>query len=190
MLPGSVAGYLLVGLNIYLIVALGLLVVKAVAAIVDSLDALSKKYSSPDNWLRHYEKLSNLIPLLRRCLEYVIYVAVATLVVLQLNLIQHFAAFGPQLTKVIGIFFISRVIVEIGNLLIDRSQTRAAASYREGAQTAPDPRAADQKRHEKRGLLCGIIAGARRRQSESGAIAGRRRNPGHRGWPRGPAADQ
>ena len=121
-LPGSVAAYLLIGLNIYLIITLGLLLVKAVAAIVDSLDALSKKYSSPDNWLRHYEKLSNLIPLFRRCLEYVIYVAVATLVVLQLNLIQRFAVIGPQLTQVIGIFFLSRVIVEVGNLLIDRSQ--------------------------------------------------------------------
>ncbi|MDX2474459.1 MAG: mechanosensitive ion channel family protein [Candidatus Krumholzibacteria bacterium] len=121
-LPGAVASYLLVFLNIYLIVTLGLLVVKAVAAVVDSLDALSKRYSSPDNWLRHYDKLRNLIPLFRRCLEYIIYIAVATLVVLQLNLIEHFAVIGPQLTQVVGIFFISRVIVELGNLLIDRSQ--------------------------------------------------------------------
>ncbi len=121
-LPGAAATYLLVGLNIYLIVTVGLLVVKAVAAVVDSLDALSKKYSSPDNWLRHYDRLGNLMPLLRRCLEYVIYVTAATLVVLQLSFIERFAVLGPQLTKVIGIFFISRVVIEIGKLLIDRSQ--------------------------------------------------------------------
>ncbi|WP_372806467.1 mechanosensitive ion channel family protein [Pontiella sp.] len=121
-LPEVVAGYLLTGLYIYLVVTIGLLVVKAVAAIVDSLDALSKKYSSPENWLRYYERLSILIPLFRRCLEYVIYLAVATLVVLQLNFIEHFAVFGPRLTQVIGIFFISRVIIEIGNIVIDRFQ--------------------------------------------------------------------
>ncbi len=121
-LPGTVAAYLFTGLSIYLIVAIGLLVVKAVAAIVDSLDALSKKYSHPDNWLRYYERLSILIPLFRRCLEYVIYVTVATLVVLQLSFIQHLAAIGPRLTKVIGIFFIGRVIVEIGYILVDRFQ--------------------------------------------------------------------
>ncbi|WP_372796280.1 mechanosensitive ion channel family protein [Pontiella sp.] len=122
LLPDGAAAALLAALYIYLFITIGLLVVKAVAAIVDSLDALSKKYSSPDNWLRYYEKLSVLIPLFRRCLEYVIYVAVATLVVLQLNFIQHLAAIGPRLTKVIGIFFISRVLVEIGNILIDRYQ--------------------------------------------------------------------
>ncbi|MDZ8118244.1 mechanosensitive ion channel family protein [Pontiella agarivorans] len=121
-LPGPVAAYLLAALYIYLFFTIGLLVVKAVAAIVDSLDALSKKYSSPDNWLRHYEKLSILIPLFRRCLEYVIYVTVATLVILQLSFIERFAVIGPRLTKVIGIFFISRVIIEIGNILIDRFQ--------------------------------------------------------------------
>jgi small conductance mechanosensitive channel len=121
-LPEMVTGYLFTALFIYLVVAIGLLVVKAVAAIVDSLDALSKKYSSPDNWLRYYERLSVLIPLFRRCLEYVIYLAVATLVVLQLSFIEHFAGLGPRLTQVIGIFFISRVIVEIGNILIDRFQ--------------------------------------------------------------------
>ncbi len=121
-LPGTVASYLLTALTIYLVVTIGLLVVKAVAAVVDSLDALSKKYSSPDNWLRYYEKLSILIPLFRRCLEYAIYVAVATLVVLQLSFIQRFAVMGPRLTKVIGIFFISRAIVEIAYILIDRSQ--------------------------------------------------------------------
>lgn len=122
LLPASISNLLLTALTIYLFITIGLLVVKAVAAIVDSLDALSKKYSSPDNWLRYYEKLSNLIPLFRRCLEYVIYVAVATLVVLQLSFIQHFAVIGPRLTKVIGIFFMSRVIVEIGNIFIDRFQ--------------------------------------------------------------------
>lgn len=121
-LPETVADYLLTALTIYLVVSIGLLVVKAVAAIVDSLDALSKKYSSPDNWLRYYEKLSILIPLFRRCLEYVIYVNVATLVVLQLSFIQRFAVIGPRLTKVIGIFFFSRALIEVGYILIDRFQ--------------------------------------------------------------------
>jgi len=123
-LPETVSSVLIIVLRIYLIVTIGLLIVKAISAIVDSLDALSKKYSREDNWLRHYEKVSGLMPLLRRCLEYIVYVTVATLVIMQVGFIEHLATYGPRVTQVIGIFFIARVLVELGNLLIERSQTR------------------------------------------------------------------
>ena len=52
-------------------------------AAIDSLEALSKKYWYRENYLDWYNRLSGLMPLLRRCLEYIIYVFVASLVVLQ-----------------------------------------------------------------------------------------------------------
>ncbi|ACC79785.1 mechanosensitive ion channel family protein [Nostoc punctiforme] len=118
-LPATVSEYLYIALRIYLIIAVGLLILKAVAAVVDFLDALSVRYSNPDNLLRFYDRLRHLIPFLKRCLEFVIYVCMATLVIQQVQLIANIAAFGPRIIKIIGIIFISRVLFEVAYLLVE-----------------------------------------------------------------------
>jgi moderate conductance mechanosensitive channel len=115
--PEVVSKYLHIALRIYLIVALGLLILKAVAAIVDTLDALSLRYSSPHNLLRFYNRLQHLLPFLKRCLEFVIYVCVATLVIEQVELIAKLAVFGLRIIKIIAIIFMSRVLFEVVYLL-------------------------------------------------------------------------
>jgi moderate conductance mechanosensitive channel len=117
--PVVVSEYLYILLRIYLIIAIGLLIPKALTAIIDSLDALSIRYSSPDNLLRFYDHLRHLIPFLKRCLEFVIYVCVATLVIQQVQLIANIAIFGPRIVKIIGIIFISRVLFEVVYLLVE-----------------------------------------------------------------------
>ena len=82
---------------------------KAVAAIVDILDVLSVRYSSPDNLLRFYDGLQHLIPFLKRCLEFVIYVCTVTLVVQQVQLIDKLATFGLKIIK-INIEIISKFV--------------------------------------------------------------------------------
>ncbi len=120
-LPAVIPAVLMIALKMYLIVTVGLLLVSAVSAIVDSLDALSRRYAKPDNWLGRYERLRMLIPLLRRCLEYIIYVVVATLVLLQLEFISDFAKYGPALVEAIGIIFLARVAVELVHLVVDKA---------------------------------------------------------------------
>ncbi|MEH2076002.1 MAG: mechanosensitive ion channel family protein [Nostoc sp.] len=117
--PVVVSEYLYTLLRLYLIVAIGLLIPKAITAIVDSLDALSIRYSSPDNLLRFYDRLRHLIPFLKRCLEFVIYICVATLAIQQVQFIAYIAVFGPRIVKIIGIIFISRVLFEVIYLLIE-----------------------------------------------------------------------
>lgn len=124
-IPGTFADYLMIVLRIYIIVSLGLLVVKTVAVVVDSLDALSKKYWYREDYLGWYERMAGLIPLLRRCLEYIVYVFVATFVMLQVEFISHFATYGPRLVQAIGIYFLAKVVVEIVNLLVDKSMGKA-----------------------------------------------------------------
>jgi small conductance mechanosensitive channel len=118
-LPTVVSEYLYIALRIYLLIGVGLLILKAVAAIVDTLDVLSVKYSSPDNLLRFYDRLQYLIPFLKRCLELVIYVCIATLVIQQVELIAKLATFGLRIIKIIGIIFISRVLFEVLYLLLE-----------------------------------------------------------------------
>jgi small conductance mechanosensitive channel len=106
--------------KIYIIISLGSLAVGSVAIIVDSLDALSHKYSSPDNILSYYGHISPLVPLFRRSLEYIIYVFVATLVVMQIEFIKPLARYGPVAVQIIGIVFLSRVFVVISDLVIEK----------------------------------------------------------------------
>jgi small conductance mechanosensitive channel len=99
--------------------------VKAVAVLVESLDALSIRYSTSSNILAVYERFRGLVPLLRRSLEYVIYIFVATLVLLQVEAVAQLAIYGPRIVQVIGIFFLSRVVVEFFEYLVDRSMMKS-----------------------------------------------------------------
>ncbi|MFB2877140.1 mechanosensitive ion channel family protein [Floridanema aerugineum] len=118
-LPAIVSDYLSIALRIYLITAVGLLILKAVASIVDIFDALTVKYSSSDNWLRFYDRLRHLIPFLKRCLEFVIYVCIATLVVQQVESIAKMSDFGLRMIKIIAMIFLSQVIFEVVYLFIE-----------------------------------------------------------------------
>ena len=77
------------------------------------------RYSSPDNLLRFYDRLRHLIPFLKRCLEFVIYICIATLVIQQIQLITNVAVFGAKIVKIVGIIFISRVLFEVVYLLVE-----------------------------------------------------------------------
>ncbi|NER20802.1 MAG: mechanosensitive ion channel family protein [Symploca sp. SIO1B1] len=119
--PPVVPKYLYIFLKIYAIISVGLLILKATTAIIDSLDALSKKYSSPENILRFYDHLRHLVPFLKRCLEYIIYVCMATLIVQQVELIANLATYGSQLVKIIGIIFLSSVFIEVTKLVVEET---------------------------------------------------------------------
>lgn len=123
-LPVTIEAWLHIILKIYLIVSIGLLISSALSAIVDSLDALSKRYARPGNWLAVYERMRVLVPVLRRTLEYIVYVIAASLILLQLGFVSEFAKYGPSLVEAIGIVFIARVVVELSDLLIDKTMVK------------------------------------------------------------------
>lgn len=133
-LPGSVPAALLIILKIYLCIAMGVLIVRAVTAVIDSLDAVSKKYCQGDNLLRYYDHFRELVPLLSRCLEYIIYVSMATLVTLQVEFIAKFAEYGPMVIQAIGIFFLSKMGIEVVYLVIDQISSRGKKKTEEVLQ--------------------------------------------------------
>ncbi len=137
-LPPAIIGYLFILFKIYLIISIGMLIVEAATAVVDSFEALSRKYWYRESYEDWYNRLSGLMPLFRRCLEYIIYVWAASLVMLQLSFISQFASYGPALVQIIGIFFIARMVVEIVNLLVDKFMFKAddiSESQRQQSQT-------------------------------------------------------
>ena len=135
--PGA-GDMLLLLLRVYLIIAVGMLALKAVAAVVQSLEALVTRAPEPEKLLGLYDRLRGQMPLMRRCLEAVVYVMVATLVMAQVDFIAWLAAWGPPLIQSIAIFFLSRVVVEISNLLVDKAMLEGKeldAAERQGLET-------------------------------------------------------
>ncbi|MEA5623273.1 mechanosensitive ion channel family protein, partial [Nostoc sp. UHCC 0251] len=108
-IPEVVPKYLYIALKIYIIISIGLLIIKAVATIVHTLDALSLQYSNSDNLLRLYERLRHLIPLFKKSLEYVLYVGIVNLVVPEIEPIAWISAYTPRIVQIIGVYFISNV---------------------------------------------------------------------------------
>ncbi|MEM1169591.1 MAG: mechanosensitive ion channel family protein [Cyanobacteria bacterium P01_H01_bin.35] len=115
-LPEVITQYMYIAVRIYVIITVGILLVKANIVIIDTLEALADKYSSPSKLLRLYNRLSHLLPLSKRCLEYVIYLSMASLVFQQLEFIAYLAVIGPKIIQIVGIFYTSRVIEEVGKL--------------------------------------------------------------------------
>ena len=119
-MPEFVTRYASLGLRIYLLIALGQVLVKAIAAAIDVLDALSLRHARHEVLLAYYQSIRNLIPLIRRTLEYGVYLGVATLILLQLDSFEGLAIHGPRLLQVLGVFLLGRVTIEILRLFIDR----------------------------------------------------------------------
>lgn len=117
-LPPIVTKYLYILLRIYLIIAIGVLIVKLVAVVIDSLDALTIKNSNPDNILRFYDQLRHLTPFLKRCLQYIIYVSMATLVIQQIDFMANLANLGIVGIKLISIFLLSQILISIVYLVL------------------------------------------------------------------------
>ncbi len=97
----------------------GKIAVQINTVLVDTLDALSHKYSSPKNMLRFYDRLRHLVPLTRKCLELVIYITVASLAIRQVDFIAPLAEYAPKILSILGIFFASRVFEEVANLFLE-----------------------------------------------------------------------
>ncbi len=115
--PNQVSDYFLIAFKVYIIIVAGLLLSKGATAIVDSLDAFCQKNFGEN--FRLYQRLQHLIPFIKRCVEYSIYVSTATVVLHQVEFIADFATIGPQIVRIIGVIFLCRIAVEIMKLIIE-----------------------------------------------------------------------
>jgi moderate conductance mechanosensitive channel len=108
-----------VAVRMYVVLAIGLIVIRSTAVIVEALDALGQRYAERREWRKYYDHLRALLPTFRACLEYALWVGVASLVLAQLAPMQELAAWGPRVIQAIAIFFAGRVLIELGRLEIE-----------------------------------------------------------------------
>lgn len=123
-LPAAVDAAIILVLRLFLIIAVGILIWRALGALIDSADALSKKYVAESRFAGAYERLNSLVPIFRRSIEYVLMVTVATLVVLQVEAIASLADWGPRVIRIIGIVFLARLVKELAHYLMEETLLR------------------------------------------------------------------
>jgi moderate conductance mechanosensitive channel len=116
--PDKVTAVLLVAVRVYVVLAIGLIVIRSTALLVETIDGLGHRYAERRQWKRHYDHLRPLLPTFRACLEYALWVGVASLVLAQVATMQDLAAWGPRVIQGIATFFAGRVLIELGRLEI------------------------------------------------------------------------
>jgi small conductance mechanosensitive channel len=119
-LPDGVRATLLVAIRIYVVIVIGILIIRCTSVAVDTLDGLSQRAALKRGWLSYHDRLRPLLPMFRTCLEYALWLGVASLVFYQIGAVRHLAVWGPRLIQAIGIFFVGRVAIELGSLEITR----------------------------------------------------------------------
>ena len=118
--PENLAAWLLAIVRAYLVIEIGLLVIRSSVVIVDTLDVLARRRVDGRNWQRYYDHVRALLPTFRACVEYALWIAVASLALTQLARIQNILIWGPRFIQAIGLFFVGRVVIELGHFEIGR----------------------------------------------------------------------
>ena len=118
--PASFTGGLAMLVRAYLVIAIGFLLIRSSVVIVDALDGLGQGFVQNRDWARHYAHLRPLVPTFRACLEYALWIAVASLALLQVGWMGSATSWAPRLIQAIGLFFLGRVVIELGHLEIGR----------------------------------------------------------------------
>ncbi|MBE9029849.1 mechanosensitive ion channel [filamentous cyanobacterium LEGE 11480] len=106
-------------LSAYLITVLGLLVVKAMPILIDTLDALSLQLLDSDDILHIYVRLGNLIPLLKRCLEFIIYIGIASIILRSTTSIAWLSQYTDRGINIIATYFFARFAIDAVTVAVD-----------------------------------------------------------------------
>ncbi|MEM9216974.1 MAG: mechanosensitive ion channel family protein [Cyanobacteria bacterium P01_F01_bin.150] len=114
-----ISTYLFTGFKVYGAIAIGLILLKISDVVIDGLNEFSAGYIRRHPALQAYSQLRQLVPFLKRCLEYVIYLSIATLVVAQINLLIGLVELGTRLLQVLGIVLASRILIAVSGILVN-----------------------------------------------------------------------
>ena len=118
--PGGVVGGAVAIGRTYLIITIGLLFIRSTSLAVDAVDGVSQRRVEGRRWQGHYDHLRVLLPTFRACVEYALWIGVAALAVTQLGRAEAVSRWAPRLVQAIGLFFLGRVLIELGQLEISR----------------------------------------------------------------------
>ena len=120
---------------VVVIVSLAHLLILSCRTLSQALAAWGSRSLGTGKLQRYWERVTRLFPFGERCFEAAVFVAAASLCIRRFTFIAVVAGFGPRIVECIGIFFGTRVLIELLQVLLNE----AFGVYEEGA-------AMDQKR--------------------------------------------
>jgi small-conductance mechanosensitive channel len=116
--PPAIFDRLSVGVRLYVVLAVGVAVVRSTGVVVGLLDRLIERYVRRRDWGRYYDHFHTLLPTFRACLEYALWVAIVSLALYQVTWLQRVAAWGPLVIQGLAIFFVGQLVIELGYMEI------------------------------------------------------------------------
>jgi small-conductance mechanosensitive channel len=103
------------------IVMVARLLILACRTISHALASLGNRHLGQSKFTRYWERVTRLFPFGEKCFEAAVYVSAASLCVRELAFIAVVADFGPRIVQCIGIFFVTRVVIELSTVLLNEA---------------------------------------------------------------------
>jgi small conductance mechanosensitive channel len=114
----AVIGFLL---RVLTILVVARLLTLSCRVLVHTLANLGEGYLGQGPFRHYWERVTRLVPFGERCLEAAVYVTAASLCVAELQFIAAMAELGPRIVQCIGIFFTTRVLIELLQVLLSEA---------------------------------------------------------------------
>lgn len=108
-------------LRVLAIVGLAHLLIMACRTLSHALATWGNRSLGSGQFRRYWERITRLFPFGERCFEAAVYVTAGSLCIRELEFIAVIADFGPRLVECIGIFFGTRVLIELLYVLINEA---------------------------------------------------------------------
>jgi small conductance mechanosensitive channel len=90
----------------------------ACRTIFHTMENLGNRHLATGQFRRYWERVTRLFPFGEKCFEAAVYISAGTLIVRELEFIAVIAELGPRLVECIGIFFVTRVLIELVQVLL------------------------------------------------------------------------
>ena len=107
--------------HILTILAVAHLLTLSCRALSHGLATLGERHLGNGQYRRYWERVTRLFPFGERCFEAAVYVSAASLCFRELQFILFIANFGPRIVECIGIFFGTRVLIELLQVLLNEA---------------------------------------------------------------------
>ncbi|HMF16763.1 MAG TPA: mechanosensitive ion channel family protein, partial [Gemmataceae bacterium] len=107
--------------HILTILAVAHLLTLSCRALSHGLATLGERHLGNSQYRRYWERVTRLFPFGERCFEAAVYVSAASLCFRELQFILFIANFGPRIVECIGIFFGTRVLIELLQVLLNEA---------------------------------------------------------------------
>jgi small conductance mechanosensitive channel len=117
--PPAITALFLLALRLYLTLAIALVVIRCVGLIVDVVGSVWRRQAARRGWIEYHDRFGALLPTLRLCLEYALWIGLGTALAYQLPYTRY-VHWGPRLMLACLVVFAARVVIELGYLEIDR----------------------------------------------------------------------